>query len=73
MKVYIVVDGEKELEDMTVFQNKTEAEDYMLNYILETFDPEVLPPTEETKAYIKAYIQDCGYFESVYLIKKEMI
>ena len=73
MLIYIVVDGEEELENMRVFQNKTEAKDYMLNYILETFDSEVIPPTEETKTYIRAYIQDCGYFESVYLIEKEII
>lgn len=65
MKIYIVVDDEEGLEDMRVFSNKTEAEDYMLDYIFKEYDTEVIPS--------RAYIQDNGFFESVYLIEKEII
>lgn len=30
MSIYIVVDDEEELEDMKVFSNRTEAENYMV-------------------------------------------
>ena len=69
MKVYIVVDDEEELEDMKVFSNRTEAEDYMLDYIFKEYDTEVIPSREDVVACIKDY----GYFESVYLIEKEII
>ena len=69
MKVYIVVDDEEELEDMKVFSNRTEAENYMLDYIFKEYDTVVIPSREE----VKTYIQDYGYFESVYLIEKEII
>ena len=69
MKVYIVVDDEEELEDMKVFSNRTEAEDYMLDYIFKEYDTEVIPSRED----VVACIRDYGYFESVYLIEKEII
>lgn len=69
MSIYIVVDDEEELEDMRVFSNKTEAEDYMLDYIFKEYDPEVIP----SRKRVKAYVQDNGFFESVYLIEKEII
>ena len=69
MKVYIVVDDEEELEDMKVFSNRTEAENYMLDYIFKEYDTEVIPSREDVVACIKDY----GYFESVYLIEKEII
>ena len=69
MKVYIVVDDEEALEDMRVFSNRTEAEDYMLDYIFKEYDTVVIPSREDVVAYIKDY----GYFESVYLIEKEII
>lgn len=69
MKVYIVVDDEEELEDMKVFSNRTEAEDYMLDYIFKEYDTEVIPSREDVVTCIKDY----GYFESVYLIEKEII
>lgn len=69
MLIYIVVDGEEELENMRVFQNKNEAEDYMLNYIFKYYDTEVIPSRED----VRAYIQDYGFFEAIYLIEKEII
>ena len=69
MKVYIVVDDEEELEDMKVFSNRTEAENYILDYIFKEYDTVVIPSREE----VKAYIQDNGFFEAVYLIEKEII
>ena len=69
MKVYIVVDDEEELEDMRVFQNKAEAEDYMIDYIFKEYDTEVIHSREDVVACIKDY----GDFESVYLIEKEII
>ena len=69
MKVYIVVDDEEELEDMKVFSNRTEAENYMLDYIFKEYDTEVIPSREDVVACIKDY----GYFESIYLIEKEII
>ena len=69
MSIYIVVDDEEELEDMRVFQNKDEAENYMLDYIFKEYDTEVIPSREDVIECIKDY----GYFESVYLIEKEII
>ena len=69
MSIYIVVDNEEEPEDMRVFSNKTEAEDYMLDYIFKEYDTEVIP----SRKRVKAYVQDNGFFESVYLIEKEII
>lgn len=69
MSIYIVVDDEEELEDMKVFSNRTEAENYMLDYIFKEYDTVVIPSREDVVAYIKDY----GYFESVYLIEKEII
>ena len=69
MSIYIVVDDEEELEDMKVFSDRTEAEDYMLDYIFKEYDTVVIPSREE----VKAYIQDSGCFESVYLIEREII
>lgn len=68
MKVYIVVDYE-DLESIRAFSNKSAAEDYMLNYIFKEYDTVVIPSKEE----VKTYIQDNGFFESVYLIEKEII
>lgn len=68
MKVYIVVDYE-DLESIQVFSNKSDAEDYMLDYIFKEYDTEVIPSREE----VRAYIQDSGCFESVYLIEREII
>lgn len=68
MKVYIVVDDEY-FDNMQIFSNKDEAENYMLDYIFKEYDTEVIPSREE----VKAYIQDSGCFESVYLIEREII
>ena len=68
MKVYIVVDDEY-FDNMQIFSNKDEAEDYMLDYIFKEYDTEVIPSREGVIACIKDY----GYFESVYLIEKEII
>lgn len=69
MKIYIVIDDEEELENIKVFSNKNEAEDYMIDCIFKCYDTEVIPPRED----VRAYIRDYGYFESVYLIEKEII
>ena len=69
MSIYIVVDDEEELEDMKVFSNRTEAENYMVDYIFKEYDTVVIPSREDVVACIKDY----GYFESVYLIEKEII
>ena len=69
MSIYIVVDDEEELENMRVFSNRAEAENYMLDYIFREYDTVVIPSREE----VKAYIQDNGFFEAVYLIEKEII
>ena len=69
MSIYIVVDDEEELEDMKVFSNRTEAENYMLDYIFKEYDTVVIPSREE----VKTYIQDNGFFEAVYLIEKEIM
>lgn len=69
MSIYIVVDDEEELEDMKVFSNRTEAENCMVDYIFKCYDTEVIPSREK----VKTYIQDNGFFESVYLIEKEII
>ena len=69
MSIYIVVDDEEELENMRVFSNRTEAENYMLDYIFKEYDTEVIPSREDVIECIKDY----GYFESVYLIEKEII
>ena len=68
MKVYIVMDDEY-CDDMKVFSNKDEAENYILDYIFKEYDTVVIPSREE----VKTYIQDNGFFESVYLIEKEII
>ena len=68
MKVYIVVDDEY-FDNMQIFSNKDEAENYMLDYIFKEYDTEVIPSREDVRTYIKDY----GYFESVYLIEKEII
>ena len=68
MKVYIVVDDEY-FDNMQIFSNKDEAENYMLDYIFKEYDTEVIPSREE----VKTCIQDSGCFESVYLIEREII
>ena len=68
MKVYIVVDDEY-FDNMQIFSNKDEAEDYMIDYIFKEYDTVVIPSKEE----VKTYIHDNGFFESVYLIEKEII
>ena len=68
MKVYIVVDDEY-FDNMQIFSNKDEAENYILDYIFKEYDTVVIPSREE----VKTYIQDNGFFESVYLIEKEII
>ena len=69
MSIYIVVDDEEELDNMQIFSNKNEAENYMLDYIFREYDTVVIPSREE----VKAYIQDNGFFEAVYLIEKEIM
>ena len=69
MSIYIVVDDEEELKDMRVFQNKDEAENYMLDYIFREYDTVVIPSREE----VRMHIRDYGFFEAVYLIEKEII
>ena len=69
MSIYIVVDDEEELDNMQIFSNKDEAENYMLDYIFKEYDTEVIPSREDLIECIKDY----GYFESVYLIEKEII
>lgn len=69
MKLYIVVDDEEELDNMQIFSNRDEAENYMLDYIFKEYDTEVIPSRKDVVACIKDY----GYFESVYLIEKEII
>ena len=68
MKVYIVVDDEC-FDDMQIFSNKDEAEDYMLDYIFKEYDTVVIPSREE----VRTHIRDYGFFEAVYLIEKEII
>ena len=46
MKVYIVVDYE-DLESIRVFSNKSDAEDYMLNYIFKYYTEEEIGTREE--------------------------
>ena len=67
MKVYIVVDYE-DLESIRVFSNKSDAEDYMLDYIFEHYTGKV-PPREE----LKARILRTGFFETISIIEKEII
>lgn len=67
MKVYIAVDYE-ELKNMQVFSNKSDAEDYMLDYIFEHYTEKV-PPREE----LKARILRTGFFETISIIEKEVI
>ena len=69
MSIYIVVDDEEELEDMRVFQNKDEAENYILDYIFKEYDTVVIPSREE----VRTHIRDYGFFEAVYLIEKEIM
>ena len=68
MKVYIVVDDEY-FDNMQIFSNKDEAENYMLDYIFKEYDTEVIPSREE----VRTHIRDYGFFELVYLIEKEII
>ena len=69
MSIYIVVDDEEALDNMQIFSNRDEAENYMLDYIFKEYDTEVVPSRE----YVVTCIKDYGYFESVYLIEKEII
>ena len=69
MSIYIVVDDEEELEDMKVFSNKSDAEDYMLNYIFKYYTEEEMGTREE----VKAYIHNGGFFEVLSLMEKEVI
>lgn len=69
MSIYIVVDDEEELENMKVFSNRTEAENYMVDYIFKCYDTEVIPSRKD----VRTYIRDYGFFEAVYLIEKEII
>lgn len=68
MKVYIVVDYE-DLESIRVFSNKSDAEDYMLNYIFKYYTEEEMGTREE----VKAYIHNGGFFEVLSLMEKEVI
>ena len=68
MKVYIVVDYEN-LESIQVFSNKSNAEDYMLNYIFQYYTEEEMGTREE----VKAYIHNGGFFEVLSLMEKEVI
>ena len=68
MKVYIVVDYE-DLESIQVFSNKSNAEDYMLNYIFKYYTEEEMGTREE----VKAYIHNGGFFEVISLMEKEVI
>ena len=68
MKVYIVVDYE-DLESIQVFSNKSNAEDYMLNYIFKYYTEEEMGTREE----VKAYIHNGGFFEVLSLMEKEVI
>ena len=69
MSIYIVVDDEEELDNMQIFSNKDEAENYMLDYIFKEYDTEVIPSRGE----VKTHIRDYRFFEAVYLIEKEII
>ena len=60
MKVYIVVDDEY-FDNMQIFSNKDEAENYMLDYIFKEYDTVVIPSREE----VRTHIRDYGCFESV--------
>ena len=68
MKVYIVVDYE-DLESIQVFSNKSDAEDYMLNYIFKYYTEEEMGSREE----VKAYIHNGGFFEVLSLMEREII
>ena len=68
MKVYIVVDYE-DLESIQVFSNKSDAEEYMLNYIFKYYTEEEMGSREE----VKAYIHNGGFFEVLSLMEKEII
>lgn len=68
MKVYIVIDYE-DLESIQVFSNKSDAEDYMLNYIFKYYTEEEMGSREE----VKAYIHNGGFFETISLLEKEII
>ena len=68
MKVYIVVDYE-DLESIQVFSNKSDAENYMLNYIFKYYTEEEMGTREE----VKAYIHNGGFFEVLSLMEKEVI
>ena len=68
MKVYIVVDYE-DLKSIRAFSNKSDAEDYMLNYIFKYYTEEEMGSREE----VKAYIHNGGFFEVISLLEKEII
>ena len=68
MKVYIVVDYE-DLESIQVFSNKSNAEDYMLNYIFKYYTEEEMGSREK----VKAYIHNGGFFEVLSLMEREII
>lgn len=68
MKVYIVVDYE-DLESIRAFSNKSDAEDYMLNYIFKYYTEEEMGTREE----VRAYIHNGGFFEVLSLMEKEII
>ena len=55
MSIYIVVDDEEELEDMKVFSNRTEAENYIVDYIFKEYDTVVIPSREEVRTHIRDY------------------
>lgn len=67
MKVYIVVD-DVWFEDMKIFSNKDEAENYMLNYIFKEYHIEAIP----SRKRVKAYVQKEGTYKAVSLIEKEI-
>ena len=67
MKVYVVVDNVW-FEDMKVFSNKDEAENYMLNDIFKRYHIETIPARKR----VKAYVQKEGTYKAVSLIEKEI-
>lgn len=67
MKVYIVVDNVW-FEDMKVFSNKDEAENYMLNYIFKDYHIEAI----SARKRVKAYVQEKGFYKAVSLMEKEI-
>ena len=67
MKVYVVVD-DVWFEDMKVFSNKDEAENYMLNDIFKRYHIEAIP----SRKRVKAYVQKEGTYKALSLIEKEI-